>query len=150
MTAETTRSDAGIHSFAIDVPQADLDDLQDRLGRTRWADELPANADAVQTGPVPPGWDYGVPLAYVQRLVDRWRHSYDWRRWEATLNSFPQFTTEIDGQTIHFLHVRSPEPDATPVVLTHGWPNSVVEYLDLIGPSATPAPTEATRPTPST
>lgn len=138
MTAETTRSDAGIHSFAIDVPQADLDDLQDRLGRTRWADELPANADAVQTGPVPPGWDYGVPLAYVQRLVDRWRHSYDWRRWEATLNSFPQFTTEIDGQTIHFLHVRSPEPDATPVVLTHGWPNSVVEYLDLIGPLSDP------------
>jgi epoxide hydrolase len=137
MTAEAG-SDAGIHPFTVDVPQADLDDLQDRLGRTRWANELPADPGAVQTGPVPPGWDYGVPLAYVQRLLDRWRHSYDWRDWEEKLNSFPQFTTEIDGQTIHFLHVRSPEPDATPVILTHGWPNSVVEYLDLIGPLSDP------------
>ncbi|HEY7486779.1 MAG TPA: epoxide hydrolase [Streptosporangiaceae bacterium] len=130
-----------IHSFRIEIPQADLDDLQDRLTRTRWANELPSEtfkAD-VQTGPVQPGWEYGVPLDYVRRLVAYWRDGYDWRAYEARLNAYPQFTTEIDGQRIHFLHVRSPEPDATPLILTHGWPNSVVEFLDLIGPLTDPA-----------
>jgi hypothetical protein len=129
-----------ITPFRIDIPQTDLDDLQDRLARTRWANELPndAPADAVQTGPVKPGWEYGVPLSYVRELVEHWRTDYDWRRWEAKLNSYPQFTTIIDGQNIHFLHVRSPEPGATPLVLTHGWPNTVVEYLDLIGPLTDP------------
>ncbi|ANN20203.1 epoxide hydrolase [Amycolatopsis orientalis] len=123
-----------IKPFRIDIPQADLDDLADRLARVRWANELPADqvTDGVQRGPVTPGWEYGVPLEYVQRLVAYWRDGYDWRAWEAKLNAYPQFTTVIDGQRIHFLHVRSPEPDATPLILTHGWPNSVFEYLDLI------------------
>ena len=129
-----------ITPFRIDIPQADLDELRYRLDRTRWANELPNEVpdDAVQTGPVKPGWEYGVPLNYVQELVRLWRGSYDWRKWEAKLNSYPQFTTTIDGQNIHFLHVRSPEPDATPLILTHGWPNTVVEYLDLIGPLTDP------------
>ncbi|MEV6909000.1 epoxide hydrolase family protein [Amycolatopsis sp. NPDC051071] len=123
-----------IKPFRVDVPQAELDDLADRLARVRWANELPADqvTDGVRRGPVTPGWEYGVPLEYVQRLVAYWRDGYDWRAWEAKLNEHPQFTTEIDGQNIHFLHVRSPEPDATPLVLTHGWPNSVFEYLGLI------------------
>jgi pimeloyl-ACP methyl ester carboxylesterase len=116
-----------IREYRIDIPQADLDDLADRLGRIRWANELP---DA--------GNDYGVSNAYVRALVERWRDGYDWRVWEARLNQYPQFITEIDGQDIHFLHVRSPEPDATPLLLTHGWPMTVVEYLDLIGPLTDP------------
>ena len=86
-------------------PQADLDDLHDRLARTRWANELPLDASGPQAGPVPPGWEYGVPLDYVKNLVEYWRTRYDWRAWEAKLNSYPQFTTTIDGQNIHFLHV---------------------------------------------
>ncbi|WP_262282848.1 epoxide hydrolase family protein [Micromonospora sp. MA102] len=126
--------------FRIDVPQADLDDLADRLARTRWAEELPADpeAAAAPAGPVPPGWEYGVPLSWVRRLAERWRTTYDWREWEARLNAYPQFTTEIDGQRVHFLHVRSPEPDATPLVLTHGWPGTVAEWLDVIGPLTDP------------
>ncbi|HET6289031.1 MAG TPA: epoxide hydrolase, partial [Amycolatopsis sp.] len=129
-----------IKPFRIDVPQADLDDLADRLGRVRWANELPADqvTDGVRRGPVTPGWEYGVPLEYVQRLVAYWREGYDWRKWEAKLNEYPQFTTEIDGQNIHFLHVRSAEPGAFPLILTHGWPGSVVEYLDVIGPLTDP------------
>lgn len=110
-----------INPFRIDIPQADLDDLDQRLARVRWTNELP---DA--------GGDYGVPLEYLQGLVRRWREEYDWRAWEARLNQYPQFTTTIDGQNVHFLHVRSPEPDATPLLLTHGWPTTVVEYLDVI------------------
>jgi epoxide hydrolase len=131
---------AEIREFRIDVPQSDLDDLQERLARTRWANELPPESreSGNQTGPVPPGWEYGVPLDYVKELVEYWRTGYDWRTWEAKLNEHPQFITEIDGQNIHFLHVRSPEPGALPLILTHGWPNSVVEYLDLIGPLTDP------------
>jgi pimeloyl-ACP methyl ester carboxylesterase len=79
-----------------------------------------------------------VPVSFVRDLVARWRDGYDWRAWEAKINAFPQFTTEIDGQRIHFLHVRSAEPGATPLILTHGWPNTFVEYLDLIGPLTDP------------
>jgi epoxide hydrolase len=130
-----------ITPFRVDIPQSQLDDLADRLARVRWANELPADqvTDGVQRGPIMPGWEYGVPLEYVQRLVDYWRTGYDWRAFEAKLNEYPQFTTEIDGQNIHFLHVRSPEENATPLILTHGWPNSVFEYLDLIGPLTDPA-----------
>ena len=116
-----------IQPFTIDIPQTELDDLHDRLARTRWPDELPGV-----------GWDYGVPLGYVRELAAYWRDSYDWRDWEAKLNIFPQFTTEIDGANIHFLHVRSPEPDALPLILTHGWPGSVVEFLGIIGPLTDP------------
>src|SRR5215217_2587717 len=116
-----------IQPFTINIPQADLDDLRDRLARTRWPDELPGV-----------GWSYGVPLGYLKELAEYWRTSYDWRTWEAKLNQFPQFTTEIDGQNIHFLHLRSPEPDALPLILTHGWPGSVAEFLEVIGPLSNP------------
>ncbi len=125
--SSTDRADAEIRPFRVEIPQADLDDLRDRLARTRWPDELPGV-----------GWSRGVPLGYLQELAADWRGSYDWRRHEATLNEHPQYTTTIDGQTIHFLHVRSPEPDAAPLLLLHGWPGSVVELLDLIGPLSDP------------
>jgi epoxide hydrolase len=111
-----------IRPFRIDIPQADLDDLNDRLARTRWPRQLPGE-----------GWSRGVPVTYLEKLADYWRDDYDWRRHEARLNEFPQFMTEIDGQDIHFLHVRSTEPGALPLILTHGWPNSFVEFTDLIG-----------------
>jgi len=127
-----------IRSFRIQIPQADLDDLAHRLARTRWANELPLDPSGPQTGPVPPGWEYGVPVGYVRDLVDHWQHHYDWRAWEARLNAYPQFLTTIDGQPIHFLHLRSPEPEATPLILSHGWPNTFLEYLELVGPLTDP------------
>jgi epoxide hydrolase len=129
-----------LRPFRIEIPQPDLDDLQDRLARTRWVNELPAKSFAAeaQTGPVPPGWEYGVPLRYVKERVEYWRDGYDWRAWEDKLNGYPQFTTTIDGQNIHFVHVRSPEPDAGALILTHGWPNSFLEYLELVGPLTDP------------
>ncbi len=130
-----------ITPFRIAIPQGDLDDLADRLARTRWADELPER-EVIAGGagaPTPPGWEYGVPVSYVRDLVERWRTSYDWRAHEANLNAYPQFTTDIDGQRIHFVHVRSTRPDAVPLILTHGWPNSFVEYLGLVGPLTEPA-----------
>jgi pimeloyl-ACP methyl ester carboxylesterase len=138
--SEPDHTDADIRPFRIDVPQDDLDDLQYRLTHTRWANELPPEerGSGSQAGPVPPGWEYGVPVSYVKKLVEYWSDGYDWRNWETKLNKYPQFTTEIDGQNIHFLHIRSPEPDATPLILTHGWPNTVVEYLGLIGPLTDP------------
>ncbi|MFD1931137.1 MULTISPECIES: epoxide hydrolase family protein [Nonomuraea] len=117
----------GISPFRIDIPQSALDDLHDRLARTLWPDELPGV-----------GWSYGIPVSYVRRLAEYWRSGYDWRKHEAELNEYPQFTTEIDGQNIHFLHVRSPEPDALPLVLTHGWPGSIVEFMKVIGPLTDP------------
>ncbi|MFC4500940.1 MULTISPECIES: epoxide hydrolase family protein [Streptomyces] len=117
-----------IRPFRIDIPQRDLDDLYDRLDRARWPDDLSGT-----------GWAYGVPADYLRELVHHWRHSYDWRAAEAQLNEWPQFTTTIDGSNVHFAHVRSPEPDATPLILTHGWPGSVVEFLDVVGPLTDPA-----------
>jgi pimeloyl-ACP methyl ester carboxylesterase len=111
--------------FRIEVPDAELADLRDRLARVRWA-------------PEPPGNDYGVSGADVRKLVEHWRDGFSWRDVEARLNAHPQFTTVIDGATVHFLHVRSPEPDALPLILTHGWPGSVTEYLDVIGPLTDP------------
>ena len=133
----TMTNDSTIAPFRIDIRQAELDDLQQRLARTRWAEELPADESA-PAGPVPPGWEYGVPVGYVRQLVERWRTGYDWRAWEARLNAYPQFTTEIDGQNIHFLHVRSPEPGALPLIISHGYPSSVVEFLSIIGPLTDP------------
>ena len=121
------RLDAENRPFQIDVPQADLDDLHDRLSRTRFPDELPGV-----------GWSRGVPLDYLKELAGYWRTTYDWRKHEAKLNDFAQFTTEIDGQNIHFLHVRSPEPDAFPLMLIHGWPGSIVEFMEVIGPLTDP------------
>ncbi len=111
-------TDARITPYRIDIPQADLDDLATRLDLTRWPD----------AGPGEP-WTRGVDLDYLKGLADYWRNGYDWRKAEARLNEFPQFTTEIDGQNVHFLHVRSPEADATPLLLLHGWPGSIVEFI---------------------
>ena len=113
--------------FRIDIPAADLDDLHDRIARTRWPRPLPGD-----------GWRRGVPVDYLRDLADYWHTGYDWRAYEARLNGFPQFQTEIAGQNVHFLHVRSAEPDALPLILTHGWPNSIVEFIDLIGPLTDP------------
>ncbi|HEX2326924.1 MAG TPA: epoxide hydrolase [Chloroflexota bacterium] len=136
------QTNSELRPFKIEVPQAALDDLQDRLARTRWATEIPLPppdpAAEPRNSPVAPGWEEGVPLAYVQRLVAYWREGFDWRAQEARLNAHPQFLTEIEGQDVHFLHVRSPEPGAMPLILTHGWPASCVEYLDLIGPLTDP------------
>jgi epoxide hydrolase len=123
----TDRASAEVQPFRIDIPDAALDDLRDRLARTRWPDELPGA-----------GWAYGVPLGYLRELAEYWRAGYDWRAQEARLNQFPQFITAIDGARVHFLHVRSPEPQALPVVITHGWPGSVAEFLDVIGPLTDP------------
>jgi pimeloyl-ACP methyl ester carboxylesterase len=120
-------SDEVITPFLLEVPEAELDDLRDRLRRTRWPE-----AETVDD------WSQGIPLAYVQDLCRYWADQYDWRTTEARLNAVPQFRTEIDGLGIHFLHARSPRADALPLVLTHGWPGSVVEFLDAIGPLVDP------------
>jgi epoxide hydrolase len=119
--------DDRIRPFRVEIPQADIDDLMDRLARTRLASQ-----------PADSGWDYGVPAAYLSGIIGYWRTSYDWRKAEAELNSFPQFTTEIDGANIHFFHVRSAEPRALPLIITHGWPGSVVEFLDIVDPLTDP------------
>src|SRR5215207_9656012 len=126
MSASTTTS-TELRPYRVEIPQADLDDLADRLARTRFPDELPGV-----------DWSYGVPMDYVRELVDYWLNGYDWRAQEARINAHPQFLTTIDGQQVHFLHVRSPEPDALPLIATHGWPMSVVEYLDVVAPLTDP------------
>jgi epoxide hydrolase len=118
----------GITPFLIDVPDADLADLRRRLRQTRWPEPEPVS-----------GWSQGVPLAYLRDLCGYWAGEYDWRATEARLNGLPQFRTVIDGLAIHFIHVRSPRPDALPLILTHGWPGSVVEFLKVIGPLSDPA-----------
>lgn len=118
----------GVEPFRLAIPQADLDDLKNRLTHTRWPD-----AGTVSD------WSQGVPLAQARDFIDYWRTRYDWRRCEATLNAFGQYRTTIDGLGIHFLHVRSPERDALPLVLSHGWPGSVIEFLKVIGALTDPA-----------
>jgi epoxide hydrolase len=127
MDNHTEAQETHIQPFRIDILGADLEDLRSRLASTRWPDQL-AGA----------GWDYGIPLDYVQLLAEYWRTSYDWRVHEQALNDFPQFTTTIDGQRVHFLHVRSPEPGALPLIITHGWPGSIVEFINIIGPLTNP------------
>ena len=117
---------AAIRPFRIDIPQAALDDLQQRLRQTRWPQSSAAD------------WSRGQPVSFIRELAHQWLNAFDWRKQEAELNRHPQFTTEIDGQTIHFLHVRSPEPHALPLLLTHGWPSTVAEFLDVIGPLSDP------------
>jgi epoxide hydrolase len=112
-----------ITPFRIEVPQSRIDDLDERLDRTILANEIPGS-----------GSTYGTSVDWVGSMVRKWRHEFDWRAVEARLNSHPQFTTEIDGQQIHFLHVRSGQPGALGLVLTHGWPGSVLEYLEVIEP----------------
>lgn len=107
--------------FRIRVDEAVLVDLDERLARTRWPQQLDGS-----------GWSHGPDVAWMRELVDYWRNGYDWRAEEKRLNAFPQYTVPIDGLNLHFLHVMSPNPDATPLVLVHGWPGSVYEFHKLI------------------
>lgn len=116
-----------ITPFRVAIPQSDLDELRHRLELTRWPGEIEGDE-----------WDRGVPVSYLKNLTDYWKDDFDWRKQESRLNAYPQFTTEIDGQTIHFLHVRSPEPDAMPLIITNGWPSSFVEAINLIDPLTNP------------
>ncbi|MFM9851966.1 MAG: epoxide hydrolase family protein [Sphingomonadaceae bacterium] len=119
-------SDA-ITPFILDVQQSTLDDLYRRLDMTRWPER-----ECVDD------WSQGAPLAKVQALCGYWREGYDWRACEARLNGFGQFKTEIDGVDIHFLHIKSPHPNAMPMIMTHGWPGSVIEFMKVIGPLTDP------------
>ena len=113
--------------FRIAIPDDQLDDLRERLERTRWPERETVD-----------DWSQGVPLAYLSELCSYWADGYDWRATEARLNAFPQFRTELDGLRIHYLHVRSPHPDALPLVISHGWPGSIVEFMKVIGPLTDP------------
>lgn len=115
-----------IRPFRIEIPQKQIDDLRRRLAATRWPQ------------PVDSGFTHGQALSLVRELAAYWAEGFDWRAQEARLNRFAQFVTEIDGQTIRFIHVKSKEPNAFPLILTHGWPSSPAEYLDLIGPLTDP------------
>src|SRR6201997_5583348 len=116
-----------ITPFTLAVPQADLEALTRRIDQTRWPD-----AETVDD------WTQGAPLAKVKALVDHWRHRYDWRRCEAMLNNWSQYKTTIDGLDIHFIHVRSKHENALPLIMTHGWPGSVIELLNVIDPLTNP------------
>lgn len=117
-----------IHPFQIGVSDADLADLRERLRRTRWPE-----------GETVDDWSQGIPLAVAQELCEYWADKYDWRPTEHRLNNLGQYRTEIDGLSIHFLHLHSPHPDALPLILTHGWPGSVIEFLKVIGPLTDPS-----------
>ncbi len=123
--AAMAASSTAVHPFRIQVPDRDLADLRDRLHRTRWPER-----ECV------PDWSQGIPLDYTRELAGYWADDYDWRAREERLNSFEQFVTEIDGLDIHFIHRRSPNPDALALVITHGWPGSIVEFTKVIGPLA--------------
>lgn len=118
----------GLKPFRVETPQDVIDDLKARLARTRFPDQL-EDAD----------WDYGADLAYVRDLCRYWLDEFDWRAAEARFNAFPQFTAQIAGEHVHFYHIRSPEPDAKPLIITHGYPGSVAEFLDVFGPLTDPA-----------
>jgi epoxide hydrolase len=120
-------TDTAVTPFKYEAPQSALDDLKQRLKRTRWPE-----------GETVKDWSQGVPLAKLRALVEYWRTDYDWRRCEAKLNGLPQFRTKIDGLNIHFLHVRSRHENALPIILTHGWPGSVIEFLKVIDPLTNP------------
>jgi epoxide hydrolase len=122
-------TNAAPQPFKIKISDTQLDDLHRRLDATRWPDPAPdTRTDFAR----------GVPLPYLQELADYWRNSFDWRAQEVRLNEIPQFTAEIDGQPIHYLHVRSPEPNALPLLIIHGYPSSVVEFMDMVGPLSDP------------
>jgi pimeloyl-ACP methyl ester carboxylesterase len=116
-----------IRPFRIEVPAAELEDLRARVSATRWPSAVGVD-----------DWSRGVPGGYLRELAEYWAAGFDWRAEEAALNEVPQFRTEIGGQTIHFFHARSPEPDALPIVLTHGWPSSPVEFMKVVGPLTDP------------
>ncbi|MGH2456816.1 MAG: epoxide hydrolase family protein [Candidatus Limnocylindria bacterium] len=118
-----------VNPFRIAIDQEELDDLRDRLRRTRWPDAEPAGT----------GWQRGLPRDYLEQLAAYWADGFDWRAQEGAINAVPQFTTAIDGQRIHFLHARAKAPDATPLLLLHSWPGSPVEFARVIGPLTDPA-----------
>ncbi|WP_131744830.1 epoxide hydrolase family protein [Frankia sp. Cppng1_Ct_nod] len=123
----STPNNDEIIPFTVTVSDDVIEDLRDRLSRTRWPDQLPET-----------GWDYGTDRGYLHQLCEYWRTKFDFRAFEKRLNTYPQFLTTIDALRVHFYHVRSPEPDAMPLILTHGWPGSCVEYLSAIGPLSDP------------
>lgn len=125
--AASALADPAITPFRYQAPQSALDDLRQRLAQARWP-ERETVAD----------WSQGVPLEQLQALVEYWRTGYDWRRFEARLNGFEQYRTKIDGLDIHFLHVRSPHADALPIIVTHGWPGSIIEFFGIIEPLTDP------------
>ena len=116
-----------VQPFTISVPETTLDDLRARLARTRWLDAAEESS-----------WNYGISLEYMKELADHWQHNYDWRKHEATLNKYSQYITEIDGQTIHFMHVRSSNTNAIPLLICHGYPSSFAEFLHMINPLVNP------------
>jgi len=124
----TSESAIAIKPFRIEVPQGELDGLRQRLARTRFAPDIPGV-----------GWAHGTPTAWLRDMVAYWQDGFDWRTWEEKLNAYPQYTTVIDGQRLHFLHIPSPESGATPLVLLHGWPGSFVEFLRVVEPLTNPA-----------
>jgi hypothetical protein len=126
-TSQAPADATALRQFMIEVPEAELEDLRARVAATRWADRETV-ADHSQ----------GVPLATIQALAQYWATDYDWRRCEARLNTLPHFLTEIDGLDIHFIHVRSQHEDALPLIITHGWPGSVIEQLKIIDPLTNP------------
>ncbi|MGA8221631.1 MAG: epoxide hydrolase N-terminal domain-containing protein, partial [Candidatus Acidiferrales bacterium] len=107
-----------VRPFKMHVPDSVLIDLRRRLAETKWPDQLPGTT-----------WEYGADIKKVRELEEYWQNGFDWRAQEAKINRFDQFTTEIDGQQIYFIHQRSPRPDAIPLMLIHGWPGSIVEFL---------------------
>lgn len=125
--AQVQQNSAAIRSFKMHVPDSVLADLRRRLAETKWPDQLPGT-----------GWEYGADIKKVRELADYWRTRFDWRAQEARINQFHQFTTEIDGQQIYFIHERSSRPNAIPLMLIHGWPGSIVEFLQLIQPLTEP------------
>lgn len=127
MTAPTPPAAPPVRPFTASIPESDIADLKQRLARTRWPDPETVG-----------DWSQGVRIENAKSLIDHWQRGYDWRRLEAELNGFPQFLTEIDGLDIHFIHVRSKNPHAMPLILTHGWPGSILDFLKLIGPLTDP------------
>src|SRR4051812_24896112 len=117
----TSTTDTTIRPFTVEIAQNEIDDLQRRLERTRFAPAAPGDS-----------WDYGTPTAYLRDMVERWKH-FDWRDVESRINAHTNYTTVIDGQTIHFVHVRSAVADARPLLLSHTYPGSFLEFLPLVG-----------------
>jgi Epoxide hydrolase N terminus len=123
MTAPAPAPSGLVRPFRVAISDSEIADLKQRLARTRWPDPETV-----------PDWSQGVRVENAKSLVTYWEREYDWRRFESELNRFPQFLTTIDGLDIHFIYVKSKNPDAMPLILTHGWPGSIVEFLRLIGP----------------
>ncbi len=120
-------TDTSVRPFRIDFPEDALDDMRRRISATRWPERETVTDDS-----------QGVPLATMQELAHYWGEKYDWRTTEAKLNALPQFVTEIDGLDIHFIHIRSRHEDALPLIITHGWPGSIIEQLKIIEPLSDP------------